>query len=54
MLYEVITFEQINNEHYVPAIDSGIAVARAEIAAIRITSDNVCYTKLLRFCMPDR
>lgn len=32
--FGVPPFEQIKNEHYMPAIDSGIAVARTEIAAI--------------------
>ena len=32
--FGVPPFDQIKNEHYLPAIDSGIALARAEVAAI--------------------
>ena len=32
--FGVPPFDQIENEHYMPAIDSGIAQARAEIEAI--------------------
>jgi peptidyl-dipeptidase Dcp len=37
--FGVPPFEQIKNENYVPAIDSGIAVARAEIAAITASAE---------------
>ena len=37
--FGVPPFEQIKNEHYVPAIDSGIALARAEVAAITASTE---------------
>ncbi|MBE0674599.1 MAG: peptidase M3, partial [Bacteroidales bacterium] len=32
--FGVPPFDQIQNKHYLPAIDSGIALARAEVAVI--------------------
>ena len=37
--FGVPPFELIMNEHYVPAIDSGIALARAEVAAITASTE---------------
>ncbi len=37
--FGVPPFDQIQNEHYIPAIDSGIALARAEVAAITATEE---------------
>jgi len=37
--FGVPPFDQIESEHYMPAIDSGIAIARADIAAITASED---------------
>ncbi len=37
--FGVPPFDQIQNKHYLPAIDSGIALARAEVAAVTATGE---------------
>ncbi len=37
--FGVPPFDQIRNEHYLPAIDSGIAIARAEMASITASEE---------------
>jgi len=45
--FSVPPFDQIQNEHFLPAIDSGIALARAEMAAITATEETPTFANTI-------
>lgn len=45
--FGVPPFDQIENEHYVPAIDSGITLARSEVAAITASTDTPTFANTI-------
>lgn len=45
--FGVPPFDQILNEHYLPAIDSGITLARAEVAAITATGETPTFANTI-------
>lgn len=45
--FGVPPFDQIENEHYIPAIDSGITLARSEVAAITATKDTPTFANTI-------